>query len=86
MAYDNSQHLHPGKHDPSTEQIKAKLKTPPPRHPVASHEGVASVGAPGIKPTQHPCDCGPNAAANAEFNQATKGPNERPNVVMIPGR
>jgi len=73
-------------HDKSTEQIKRRLKTPQERNPVAAHAGVASVGATGSKPTQHNCDCGPNAAANDAFNKATKGPAERPNVVMIGGR
>ncbi len=64
-------------HDPSTEQIKRKLKTPQPRDPVTAHAGVASVGASGAKPRAHDCDdCGPNAAANEAFNQAAQGPRE----------
>lgn len=59
-------------HDPSTENIKRLLKTPQPRHPVAPHAGVSSVGASGAKPTQHNCDCGPNTEANSAFNEATK--------------
>jgi hypothetical protein len=54
---------------------------------VTAHAGVASVAARGAKPRAHDCgDCGPNAAANAEFNEATKGPAERPGVVMIGGQ
>lgn len=74
------------KHDRSTEAIKNKLRTPPSRDPVTAHAGVASVGASGAKPTQHNCDCGPNAAANDKFNETAKGPNYRPNTVMIGGR
>jgi hypothetical protein len=69
-------------HDKSTEAIKRKLRTPQPRDPVTAHEGVASVGASGTKPTQPRTDDG-NTAANEAFNQATKGPRERGNVVMI---
>lgn len=76
------------KHDRSTEAIKAKLATPRSPKVVEAHAGVASVNTDGgTPPRQHDCDCnGPNAAANAEFNQQTAGPKERPNVVMIGGR
>jgi hypothetical protein len=75
-------------HDKSTEAIKRKLKTPRDPRVVEAHAGVASVNTDGgVKPRQHDCDnCGPNAAANAAFNEATKGPNERPNVVMVGGK
>lgn len=72
-------------HDRSTEAIKRKLVTPQERNPVTAHEGVASVGASGTKPTQPKTDDG-NVAANAKFNQLTKGPRERGNVVMVSGR
>jgi len=71
--------------DKSSAQILERLKTPQNRNSVVAHEGVASVGADGIKPTQPKLDDG-NTAANEAFNQATKGPRERGNVVMIPGR
>jgi len=76
------------KHDPSTEAIKGKLATPRSRKVVEAHAGVASVNTDGgAKPRQHDCyKCGPNADANAAFNQQTTGPNERPNVVMVGGR
>ena len=50
---------------------------------MTAHEGVASVSTDGgTKPTQPKTDGG-NIAVNEAFNQATKGPNERPNTVMI---
>ena len=74
-------------HDKSTEAIKRKLKTPRSPDVTTAHAGVASVGASGAKPRAHDCaDCGPNSAANAEFNDSTKGPRERANVVMIGGK
>jgi hypothetical protein len=73
------------RHDRSTEQIKRKLRTPQERNPVTAHAGVASVGASGTKPTQPKTDDG-NVAVNAKFNQVTKGPRERSNVVMIGGK
>jgi hypothetical protein len=73
-------------HDKSTEQIKRRLKTPQSRYPVQAHAGVASVATDGgAKPTQPKTDDG-NTAANAKFNEANKGPKERPNVVMIGGQ
>jgi len=72
-------------HDKSTEAIKRKLATPQERFPVAPHAGVASVSAPGAKPTQPRTDGG-NTAANAKFNQTAKGPNFRPNTVIVGGR
>ncbi len=71
-------------HDKSTEQIKRRLKTPQNRDPVTAHAGVASVGAVGAKPTQPKTDDG-NTAANAKFNEDAKGPNYRPNTVMVSG-
>jgi hypothetical protein len=58
------------------------------RHPVTAHEGVASVGADGIKPRAHDCaDCGPAETANAEFNEATKPKREttRPDQLVAAG-
>lgn len=72
-------------HDRSTEQIKRKLRTPQPRNPVTSHVGVASVGASGTQPTQHNCDCGPNAAANAAFNAGTVGTRETTDPAKLIG-
>ncbi len=62
-------------HDPSTEQIKAKLKTPRDPRVVTSHAGVASVNTDGgAKPRQHDCDgdcAGPdNDALNAALDGA----------------
>jgi hypothetical protein len=57
------------KHDPSTEAIKEKLATPQNRNPVTAHAGRASVGASGVKPTQHQLT-GDNVAANAKTNAA----------------
>jgi hypothetical protein len=67
------------KHDPSTEQIKARLAGQQhqfvPGHPgalpkgkvVAAHDGRQSVGTDaGAKPDCS--DCGPNADANASYN------------------
>jgi hypothetical protein len=73
------------KHGAGVEHFKDALHTEQPRNPVKAHEGVASVSATGTKPTQPKTDDG-NTAANEAFNQATKGPRERGNVVMIPGR
>ncbi len=75
------------KHDESTERIRDALHGKQPRYPVTAHAGVASVGVDGVKPRAHDCgaDCS-NADANERFNQSTKRPNERPNVVMIGGR
>lgn len=72
-------------HDPSTEQIKRKLKTPQERYPVTSHAGVASVATDGgSKPRAHDCDdCGPNAAANAKFNAGTVGPRETTDAAKL---
>lgn len=72
-------------HDPSTENIKRKLRTPQPRNPVTDHVRVASVGAAGAKPTQPKTGDG-NTAVNEAFNQAAKGPNFRPNTVLIGGK
>ncbi len=69
--------------DKSTGAILEKLKTPRDPKVVTAHEGVASVSTDGgTKPTQPKTDGG-NTAVNEAFNQATKGPNERPNTVMI---
>jgi len=73
-------------HDKSTEAIKRKLRTPQERYPVTAHEGVASVATVGgAKPMQPKLDGG-NTAVNAAFNEATRGPRERGNVVMIGGK
>lgn len=71
--------------DGSTRAILKSLGKPREPNPVAAHAGVASVGVPGASPTM-PKASGGNAAANARFNQATKGPRERPNTVMVSGR
>ena len=73
-------------HDKSTENIKRLLKTPQPRHPVASHAGVASVGTTGAKPTQPKLDDG-NTAVNDAFNEATKPTREttRPDQLVAAG-
>lgn len=71
--------------DKSTDEITGKLGTPRTRDVTESHSGVASVGVGGAKPTMPKCDDG-NCAANAKFNNATKGPRERGNVVMVSGR
>jgi hypothetical protein len=73
-------------HDKSTEAIKRKLKTPRDPRVVEAHAGVASVNTDGGAKPRQPDSVGPNAAANAAFNEATKGPNERPNVVMVGGK
>ena len=73
------------KHDASTSAVKDRLHNDlnPSRSPVTAHAGVASVNTDGgAKPTQPKTDDG-NTAVNEAFNQATKGPNERPNTVMI---
>lgn len=45
------------------------------RNVTESHAGVASVGVGGTPPRAHDCaDFGDNAAANAEFNEAARGP------------
>jgi hypothetical protein len=77
-------------HDPSTEQIKRKLKTPQSRNPVTSHAGVASVGASGVPPRQHDCadDCGSNgnAATNAALLRAAGStPREQPTPGQLVG-
>lgn len=68
------------KHDASTSAVKDRLHNDlnPSRSPVTAHAGVASVNTDGgTKPRAHDCDdCGPNAAANEEFNQAAQGPRE----------
>jgi hypothetical protein len=57
------------KHDPSTEQIKARLAAPRSPKVVAAHAGANSVGHDSGKPADCSGDCsGPNAAANAAFN------------------
>ena len=71
--------------DKSTGAILGALKTPQQRYPITSHEGVASVGADGIKPTKHNGDNGPNAAANAEFNAGTVGPRETTDAARLIG-
>ena len=74
------------KHGRGVEHFKDALHTEQRRDPVTvAHEGIASVGAGGTKPTQPKCDDG-NTAANEAFNNATKGPRERGNVVMIGGK
>lgn len=60
-------------HDPSTEQIKRKLRTPQPRNPVTSHAGVASVGASGAKPRQHDCNGDCASPDNDALNAALDG-------------
>jgi len=63
-------------HDPSTEAIKRKLRTPRLRGVVEAHAGVASVNTDGgVAPRQHDC-VGNCADANANFNQAAQGPRE----------
>ncbi len=76
------------KHDASTEAIKDRLHTVQARKPVTAHDGAQSVNAAGRKPTPHDCASasGPNSAANAEFNAATKPPRMRPNFIAITGR
>lgn len=78
------------KHDASTEAIKDRLHTVQSRKVVAPHDGAQSVATDkGRKPTVHDCatDCGPNSAANAEFNNAAESPSRmRPNFVAITGR
>jgi hypothetical protein len=70
-------------HDRSTKQILGKLATPRDPKVTRAHAGVASVSTDGgTKPTQPRADDG-NTEVNAAFNEATKGPKERPNVVMI---
>lgn len=71
--------------DGSTRKILDKLATATSRDVTANHAGVASVGVSGAAPTM-PKASGGNAAANARFNNATKGPRLRPNTVMIGGR
>jgi hypothetical protein len=74
------------RHDPSTEAIKTRLHTVPSRKVVAPHDGVQSVATDaGRKPTLHDCatDCGPNSAANAQFNDAAQNP---PRETTNPGR
>jgi hypothetical protein len=48
------------------------------RNVVEPHAGAASVNTNGGKsPRAHPCgDCGDNAASNARFNEAARGPRE----------
>jgi hypothetical protein len=73
-------------HDPSTEQIKAKLKAPRKPDVIEAHAGVASVNTDGGKPpTQPKCDGG-NCEANADFNKVAQGPPLRSNFVAVPGR
>lgn len=76
------------KHDASTEAIKDRLHTVQSRKAVTAHDGAQSVTAAGRKPTLHDCatDHGPNSAANAAFNAATKPPRMRPNFIAITGR
>ncbi len=62
-------------HDPSTEAVKRTLRTPRSRNVIEAHAGVASVNTDsGVKPRKHDCDCGPNAAANAKFNDKAENP------------
>ena len=70
--------------DKSTGAILARLKAPRDPKPITAHAGVASVNASGAQPTQPKLDGG-NTEANAKFNQAAKGPNYRPNTVMVTG-
>lgn len=71
--------------DRSTREILGKLATPRSRDVTESHAGVASVGVSGAAPTMPKCDAG-NCAANAKFNNATKKPHYRPNVVQVGGK
>ncbi len=72
--------------DKSTGAILKRLKAPRDPSVVTAHAGVASVNTDGgTKPTQPRGDDG-NTEVNAAFNQATKGPNYRPNTVMIGGK
>jgi hypothetical protein len=76
------------RHDPSTEEIKTKLHTKPSRDVVGAHDGQQSVATDaGRKPTVHDCatDCGPNSAANDEFNDAVKPPRETTNPARLVG-
>jgi hypothetical protein len=52
---------------------------------IEAHDGIASVGASGAKPTGPKLDDG-NTAANEKFNETAKGPNFRPNTVQVGGR
>jgi hypothetical protein len=71
------------KHGAGVEHFKDALHTEQRRDPVTvAHEGIASVGAGGIKPTQPKTDDG-NVSANSDFNRAAQGPRYRPNAVMI---
>jgi hypothetical protein len=86
---ESAQHLHPGRHDPSTEAIKAKLAAPRDPKVTTAHAGVASVSTDGgTKPQAHDCgaDCD-NADANARFNDAMKPAREttRPDQLVAAG-
>jgi hypothetical protein len=74
--------------DPSTAAILDKLHTHKSgaQPVVEAHAGIASVNTDeGAEPTGPDLDDG-NSADNAKFNEAAKGPNFRPNTVMIGGR
>jgi hypothetical protein len=73
--------------DESTGAILDKLGTVADgaRPVVEAHAGVQSVNTDdGAKPTAP--RYGDNIAANAKFNETVKGPNERPNTVMVGGK
>jgi hypothetical protein len=72
------------KHGAGVEHFKDALHTEQPRNPVAAHEGVASVSAPGIKPTQPRLHDG-NTAANAKFNAGTVGARETTDPAKLIG-
>jgi len=73
--------------DKSTGAILDKLGTVKDgaRPVVEAHAGVQSVNTDGGKKPTAPRD-GDNADANAKFNEAAKGPNYRPNTVIVGGR
>jgi hypothetical protein len=70
--------------DKSTAAILGKLGTlaDGARPVVESHAGISSLNTDGGKKPTAP-RYGDNVDANAKFNQSTKGPRERGNVVMV---
>jgi hypothetical protein len=70
--------------DTSTAAILGKLGTVAngARPVVESHAGISSLNTDGGKKPTAP-HYGDNVDANAKFNQSTKGPRERGNVVMV---
>jgi hypothetical protein len=72
------------KHGAGVEHFKDALHTEQRRTPIVSHEGVASVSASGVKPTQPKLDDG-NRVANAKFNAGTVGARETTDPAKLIG-